>query len=186
VSHEFPTGEWHFRLYWAGVLEHTHSELAVAKCLELFEPEDDETIKIQLGQALIAQFATEAIEPVREFILQSRLDPEILDLQDNLVAASTALGVDFPERENWKSDQQSRRELRQKLFREKYGLASQVVDAWSDEGDLDEVYSESDAFEDQIIRGIPKIGRNDPCPCGSGKKYKKCCMNKSDGNPTLD
>lgn len=23
-----------------------------------------------------------------------------------------------------------------------------------------------------------KIGRNDPCPCGSGKKYKKCCMNK--------
>ncbi|MGA2894605.1 MAG: SEC-C metal-binding domain-containing protein, partial [Xanthobacteraceae bacterium] len=20
-----------------------------------------------------------------------------------------------------------------------------------------------------------KVGRNDPCPCGSGKKYKKCC-----------
>ncbi|RQD74209.1 MAG: hypothetical protein D5R97_08195 [Candidatus Syntrophonatronum acetioxidans] len=25
-----------------------------------------------------------------------------------------------------------------------------------------------------------KIGRNDPCPCGSGKKYKKCCLNKKD------
>lgn len=25
-----------------------------------------------------------------------------------------------------------------------------------------------------IIKG-PKVGRNDPCPCGSGKKYKKCC-----------
>jgi len=24
----------------------------------------------------------------------------------------------------------------------------------------------------------PKVGRNDPCPCGSGKKYKKCCMGK--------
>jgi len=24
----------------------------------------------------------------------------------------------------------------------------------------------------------PKIGRNDPCPCGSGKKYKKCCLTK--------
>jgi SEC-C motif-containing protein len=24
-------------------------------------------------------------------------------------------------------------------------------------------------------RVAPKIGRNDPCPCGSGKKYKKCC-----------
>ena len=27
----------------------------------------------------------------------------------------------------------------------------------------------------QSIRQGPKIGRNDPCPCGSGKKYKKCC-----------
>jgi preprotein translocase subunit SecA len=26
-----------------------------------------------------------------------------------------------------------------------------------------------------IVRDIPKVGRNDPCPCGSGKKYKKCC-----------
>ena len=25
-------------------------------------------------------------------------------------------------------------------------------------------------------RSTPKVGRNDPCPCGSGKKYKKCCM----------
>ncbi len=25
----------------------------------------------------------------------------------------------------------------------------------------------------------PAVGRNDPCPCGSGKKYKKCCMGKS-------
>jgi len=22
----------------------------------------------------------------------------------------------------------------------------------------------------------PKVGRNEPCPCGSGKKYKKCCL----------
>jgi preprotein translocase subunit SecA len=24
-------------------------------------------------------------------------------------------------------------------------------------------------------RIAPKVGRNDPCPCGSGRKYKKCC-----------
>ena len=24
-----------------------------------------------------------------------------------------------------------------------------------------------------------KIGRNDPCPCGSGKKYKQCCLNSA-------
>jgi preprotein translocase subunit SecA len=27
----------------------------------------------------------------------------------------------------------------------------------------------------QIVRSGDKVGRNDPCPCGSGKKYKKCC-----------
>ncbi|MCP4716181.1 MAG: YchJ family protein [Deltaproteobacteria bacterium] len=27
----------------------------------------------------------------------------------------------------------------------------------------------------QYVRPEPKIGRNEPCPCGSGKKYKKCC-----------
>jgi len=25
------------------------------------------------------------------------------------------------------------------------------------------------------VRTGPKVGRNDPCPCGSGKKYKQCC-----------
>ena len=27
----------------------------------------------------------------------------------------------------------------------------------------------------QAKRDAPKVGRNEPCPCGSGKKYKKCC-----------
>jgi preprotein translocase subunit SecA len=29
-----------------------------------------------------------------------------------------------------------------------------------------------------IRRDVPKVGRNDPCPCGSGKKYKQCCGRK--------
>ena len=31
----------------------------------------------------------------------------------------------------------------------------------------------------QVVRSGDKVGRNDPCPCGSGKKYKKCCGAKS-------
>jgi SEC-C motif domain protein len=27
----------------------------------------------------------------------------------------------------------------------------------------------------QVVRAQPKVGRNEPCPCGSRKKYKKCC-----------
>ncbi|HLX28012.1 MAG TPA: SEC-C metal-binding domain-containing protein [Casimicrobiaceae bacterium] len=32
------------------------------------------------------------------------------------------------------------------------------------------------AYASPYVRDAPKIGRNDPCPCGSGKKYKKCCL----------
>ena len=35
------------------------------------------------------------------------------------------------------------------------------------------------AMELTIRRDKPKIGRNEPCPCGSGKKYKKCCLIKN-------
>jgi SWIM/SEC-C metal-binding protein len=27
-------------------------------------------------------------------------------------------------------------------------------------------------------RTLPKVGRNDPCPCGRGKKFKKCCVDQ--------
>ncbi len=37
------------------------------------------------------------------------------------------------------------------------------------------VASQSEAAGTTVRRDSPKVGRNDPCPCGSGKKYKNCC-----------
>ena len=37
-----------------------------------------------------------------------------------------------------------------------------------------ELYKEQ-KLSTTVVHDGPKIGRNDPCPCGSGKKYKKCC-----------
>jgi preprotein translocase subunit SecA len=34
--------------------------------------------------------------------------------------------------------------------------------------------AEVEAKGETVRRERPKVGRNDPCPCGSGKKYKKC------------
>lgn len=36
------------------------------------------------------------------------------------------------------------------------------------------------SYQESYVRPEPKIGRNDPCPCGSGKKYKKCCLAKNE------
>ncbi len=35
------------------------------------------------------------------------------------------------------------------------------------------------------VRAEPKTGRNDPCPCGSGKKYKKCCLDKDEAGGVI-
>jgi hypothetical protein len=53
----------------------------------------------------------------------------------------------------------------------------------ADAEDLDDDPEDFDEFgfkqaSEPYIRAMPKIGRNDPCPCGSGKKYKKCCLTK--------
>ncbi len=41
-----------------------------------------------------------------------------------------------------------------------------VDDAW--------LYEKGEIVPTTIVRSAPKVGRNDPCPCGSGKKYKYC------------
>jgi SEC-C motif-containing protein len=37
------------------------------------------------------------------------------------------------------------------------------------------LYEDGDIVPKTIVRAAPKVGRNEPCPCGSGKKYKHCC-----------
>lgn len=38
-------------------------------------------------------------------------------------------------------------------------------------------FNDKDDYFDKPYISPPKVGRNEPCPCGSGKKYKKCCIN---------
>lgn len=51
----------------------------------------------------------------------------------------------------------------------------EVVDSddWFD--DFDWIPPTYEKVQQPYVRTSAKIGRNDPCPCGSGKKYKKCC-----------
>jgi len=38
--------------------------------------------------------------------------------------------------------------------------------------------TKSEVKKQPVRKAATKVGPNDPCPCGSGKKYKKCCMHK--------
>ncbi len=37
------------------------------------------------------------------------------------------------------------------------------------------LYESGEVKTETVTRAGPKVGRNDPCPCGSGKKFKQCC-----------
>lgn len=61
------------------------------------------------------------------------------------------------------------------------GLICDVVDDMSwwhcfEADDEEEDLSGEDHPVEPYARAEPKVGRNDPCPCGSGRKYKKCCL----------
>ncbi|MCE8426629.1 MAG: SEC-C domain-containing protein [Candidatus Methanoperedens sp.] len=51
---------------------------------------------------------------------------------------------------------------------------------WSFNPDIleNEDDKEMEQLEPEDQRKTKKVGRNAPCPCGSGQKYKKCCMEK--------
>ena len=53
-------------------------------------------------------------------------------------------------------------------------LAFQHAAAPSVAGDTQEPEAEKPAVPQTYTRDQPKVGRNEPCPCGSGKKYKQC------------
>ncbi len=54
-----------------------------------------------------------------------------------------------------------------------------VFDSLMGEGGLlsNILYDENTILENSVpVSSLPTVGRNEPCPCGSGKKYKKCCL----------
>ena len=83
---------------------------------------------------------------------------EIVDIQDGLADDETGT-VEFVARFKERSKIQEHREIAE--FRKKSGQ-------WL-------FFDGRVPRTKQVIRTGPKIGRNEPCPCGSGKKYKKCC-----------
>ena len=63
--------------------------------------------------------------------------------------------------------------VRDRIKRSGYGTVFDTVGI-TDEDIRGVITRIQDDKPDPIKRDSPKIGRNDPCPCGSGKKYKRC------------
>jgi uncharacterized protein len=70
------------------------------------------------------------------------------------------------------------------MYSEEYRRSRKTTAADEDDWGFDEFDYENPVFTEPAVNPFRDVGRNDPCPCGSGKKFKKCCLNKE--GPALD
>ena len=177
LARGYPSGGFDQRLSAASILENIHTDLSVQTCLRLFENEkDDSELRGSLLQSALMNFSTDAIEPARQHILATSLDPDVLDVRRALLAACKVIEETFPEFDAWTEDSKNDMEFRRNWYRTKNSFESQLLDYEEELDEEEEV--EPLPPPDTIVRQV-RVGRNDACPCGSGRKFKKCCLGKT-------
>jgi hypothetical protein len=157
----------------------------------------------------LSQFTCRAIEPVRQMVLTQRLDGELRHLRDHLVEACEIMGERFPEIDQWKETGKRERAEhfrqieevvgdpeRALLFvlqktREFFGIEEKNEEKPStppppprQPGGMASMVGRGPGRAIRPANPARNVGRNDPCPCGNGKKFKKCCVKKQ--GPSLD
>jgi hypothetical protein len=171
LARAYPAGSNDLRSTAASVLESIHTDLSVQTCLKFYENEQDHHTRCSLIQSALLNFATEAIEPARQLILKTPLDPEVIGVRNDLLTGCKVLGERFPELDEWTEDAKNDVEFRKDWYRKN------VIDLDEFELENEEEIDDDLPDESAIVQKV-RIGRNDPCPCGSGKKFKKCCLSK--------
>jgi preprotein translocase subunit SecA len=70
--------------------------------------------------------------------------------------------------------QETAEEIEQKRLAAQRRALQRITESHAEAGEGDGDAKPRAAKQETVVRTQPKVGRNDPCPCGSGKKYKKC------------
>ena len=177
---DFAEADSGFRISASIILGNIHTDSAASETLRLLEQEVEPEIRLQLAHAAVEQFDTRAVEPARQIILNTELDPELVGLRQALLAACTLMEVDFPEFNEWQEAAKGDVEFR-KQWATKHAIPGSTIPEQFDEDELEEeqwIAPVGTATRDE------RVGRNDPCPCGSGKKFKKCCLRAGNGQST--
>lgn len=101
------------------------------------------------------------MEEVKEYVSKETMNPEIVSIPTVQEVPSTGMIMDeVPMSE---ANNQSREAMEAAISTDQMKKFEALAKAWKE-------------AHTQKIRKFDKIGRNDPCPCGSGKKYKNCCL----------
>jgi hypothetical protein len=185
VIERYPDLEWFERNYLSGVMENSRFPELESSVLALLETESDGMFRVNLGMALATYGSAESLAAARRVLAENPEDPENFEIAGVCYAFALLGGAsaDEPELAAWRT--------RMEVFRERRGNFEPALKRLQELGGLgggeDGVFGGEDREGwEPPLRSEPRLprvaavvpGRNEPCPCGSGKKYKKCCLGK--------
>lgn len=161
----FPEAPWHFQLYAASVLGNIHSDQMVSEYLKLYHQNNcQDDIQEHLLMAVLRNFSPEGIELARQ-----HTNLKGSELHEQLLAVAILAGITFPEQSQWMQEEWRCEQRQKHRYRLMFGDCTSQPEP-------EPKYPEDTSVTPLVA--TQKVGRNDPCPCDSGKKYKKCCLGK--------
>ena len=156
------------QLYLDGIL--TENEWKAFLKQNIHDGRDYDYIYDAIGYAICRCHFVDMLPEIRYMFDQDILDEMIMGKYDSYVDAV------FEYRESWEKFCQTPINAAD-LLRHWAMFQDESEDKMRDGKAFDKMIRAADR---ELNKPVPKIkiGRNDPCPCGSGKKYKFCCLNK--------
>lgn len=183
--------EWHFRNYAHGAIASFRTRENTDILRGLVALEEDESLQIFMAVSLLEMLPDDAetLGFVRKLVLPFAGNTPVEDVDLLIATVATMAEWDFPERAEWRT-RAIAEEKRFRIFLDREEKPDEAIRTGMITGltfreasklafgpdyrDPDE-WEDSDAPVLPFIRESPKVGRNDPCLCNSGKKFKKCC-----------
>lgn len=132
-------------IFAASIIENIKTDYAVEALRNAYHQAKDEDSRAIIFEALIHQLSPAAEPEINDYVSKGS-DSLFVDVEQLAYSYYKIMGIDHPLLDEW-------------------------TDLLQNRGNEER---EGEVSSHQPIR-VEKIGRNDPCPCGSGKKYKKCC-----------
>ena len=178
IGARYATAEQQFKGFAADVIKDIKCDESIPELRRLLQTEADPNEVESLLRALIMQFDPDQMQFIYDRLIADEMDPDYHDIYPDLLAVCDLMEVRF---EGY--DELNRIVARARLNQ----LRRQW--AWEDSLYKRKLGGKKRPAPEKLIANFkpapitPKpatrIGRNDPCPCGSGKKFKKCCINKT-------
>ncbi|WP_312469377.1 SEC-C metal-binding domain-containing protein [Neobacillus sp.] len=137
-------------IFASSIVENIKTDLAVQVLREAYQCTKELSDQDLLVEALCHQLSKEALPEINDHMKKEYFST-LVDIELTVYGFYSILGEGHPELEHWRLAAMER-----------------------------EMDFRNESKQENLLQNVPfqkenKVGRNDPCPCGSGKKYKKCC-----------